>query len=224
VINTLSHPIRGLYAVTPSLFDTALLLSMVGQALLGGARIIQYRNKRASRGQALEQVLALRKITLASDSLLIVNDDPALAIETGADGVHLGEQDFAGMDEAGRIGTIKQQARAAGHDAFSVGVSCYNDLECARRAAAAGATYVAFGSVFQSNTKPAATRASVSLIRHAKRIFSLPVVAIGGITTENAPELIAAGVDAIAVVSSLFEATNIQTQAAAFNALFTDHV
>jgi thiamine-phosphate pyrophosphorylase len=197
---------------------------MVGQALLGGTRIIQYRNKLANRDQALEQVLALRKITLASDALLIVNDEPVLAIETGADGVHLGKQDFAGMDELERIGTIKQRAHNAGHNAFSVGVSCYNDLERARRAAAAGATYVAFGSVFPSRTKPDAVHASLSLLRNAKRIFSLPVVAIGGITTENAPKLIAAGVDAVAVVSSLFEATSIQTQAAAFNALFTDHV
>ncbi len=193
---------------------------MVASAMRGGVRIVQYRNKRAGKDISLEQARALRDLTLSFDSLLIVNDDPNLALEIGADGVHLGKDDFADQTETARIASIRRQAEAAENPTLLIGVSCYNDLSRAERAVAAGASYIAFGSIFPSRTKPGAVQAGPAIVREAKRKFSLPVVAIGGITPENAPELVAAGVDAIAVVSSLFGAENIHAQAVTFNTLF----
>lgn len=210
--------------MTPDVSDTKRLVDMVASAMRGGARIIQYRNKQAAKDLSFEQAHKLRQLTRAFGSILIVNDDPGLALEIGADGVHLGKEDFADQTERVRIGSIQQQAGAAGNTTFMIGVSCYNDLTRAERATVAGASYIAFGSVFRSRTKPGAVQANTAILREAKRKFSVPVVAIGGITAENAPELIAAGVDAIAVVSSLFGAEDIHSQATTFNALFAQHV
>jgi thiamine-phosphate pyrophosphorylase len=219
-MNSSQSHIRGLYAVTPDVRDTDQLCRMVALAQAGGARIFQYRNKLADRSLALKQATALKEITREKDALLIVNDDVELALKIGADGVHLGKDDFDGNDEAVTLGTVRAQACAAGREAFVVGISCYDNFARAQRAASAGATYIAFGSMFPSQTKPHAIPADISLIRKAKRDLSLPVVAIGGITLQNAPELIAASVDAVAVVSSLFQAQDIQARATAFSALF----
>lgn len=216
--------IRGLYAVTPDVAETKSLLDMVTPALHGGARIVQYRNKQAGKDLSLEQATALRSLTRAFDALLIVNDDPALALEIGADGVHLGREDFANQTEADRLASIRRQAEAAGNPSLLIGVSCYADLALAERAVAATADYVAFGSAFPSQTKPGATQTSTAIFSQAKRNLSLPIVAIGGITPENAPELIAAGANAIAVISSLFGAEDIQAQAVTFNTLFARNV
>lgn len=212
--------IRGLYAVTPDVADTQHLLGMVTLAMRGGAGIVQYRNKRAAKDLSFKQAQALRSLTLEFNALLIVNDDPKLALDVGADGVHLGREDFADQTEADRIASIRRQAESAGNPSLLIGVSCYNDPARAQRAVAANASYVAFGSAFPSRTKPGAIQAGPAIFSEARRNFSLPIVAIGGITPENAPELIAVGVDALAVVSSLFDAEDIQRQAFTFNKLF----
>lgn len=205
--------LRGLYAITPDLADTALLVSKTREALRGGVRFLQYRNKRADRRLATEQALALRAVTQETAARLIINDDADLAVLVNADGVHLGRDDGAGRNFA-------DLRRKAGTPAFIVGVSCYNELPRALAAAAAGADYVAFGSFFPSPTKPDARRAEFTLLQNARAKISIPVVAIGGITLENAPGLIAAGADALAVISALFDAPDISSQALAFNQLF----
>ena len=222
--------LRGLYAITRDECDTALLIGEVDAALQGGARIVQYRNKAATSSLAKKQALALREITRSARALLIINDDIELALAVGSDGVHLGREDF--VDTGGDIfNAIRQHAKQtqatridgaiAGH--FLIGISCYNEIGRARAAVTGGADYLAFGSVFPSSTKPLANRAGVDLIRQAKKSFSRPVVAIGGITLENAPQLIEAGVDAVAVISSLFDGgdnNNIRLRAQRFSSLF----
>ena len=215
--------IRGLYAITVDAPDTAKLIAAVDEALTGGVRLVQYRNKSASKALAREQALALRGITASAGAALIVNDDVDLALAVAADGVHLGRNDgIDGMQND--LVAIRQRAVRKKSAQLLIGLSCYNEMARARMALAAGADYIAFGSFFPSSTKPSAIRADVSLIRDAKREFSLPVVAIGGITLENAPQLLAAGADSVAVVSSLFNADNIRSQAHLFSSLFPENV
>lgn len=205
--------LRGLYAVTPDLADTAELLRRVRLAMAGGARLVQYRNKPADPVLRREQSMALLGLCRRQGVPLILNDDLRLALEIGADGVHLGRED----------GDLAA-ARAALGAGKLLGISCYGDLERAREARRLGADYVAFGSFFASPTKPAAGRAPLTLPAAARAELGLPVCAIGGITLENAPQLIAAGADLLAVISDLFEAPDIRARAAAYTSLFSERV
>jgi thiamine-phosphate pyrophosphorylase len=184
--------IAGLYAVTPDIADTGLLVRKVDAAIRGGATVVQYRNKRADAALRLAQASALARLPAMRDAWLIVNDDAAVAAAVGADGVHLGEGDAA-IDAARAI---------VGRDRV-IGISCYDDVTRARVAVAAGADYVAFGSFFASTTKPAARRADRALLASA-RALGVPVVAIGGITAANARALFEAGADAVAVIADVF--------------------
>jgi len=183
--------LRGLYAVTPDDDDTARLVRVVAAAIDGGASAIQYRHKHAAPPLRLEQAAALAEVCRGR-ALFVVNDDPALAARVGADGVHVGEDDAA-----------IAIARAATGPDMLIGVSCYDDIERARRAVTEGADYVAFGSFHPSAIKPAARRAGVAQLA-AGRALGVPVVAIGGITAANAPPLFAAGASAVAVISAVF--------------------
>ncbi|MEP7155180.1 MAG: thiamine phosphate synthase [Betaproteobacteria bacterium] len=222
------NPIHGLYAITPDETDTSKLLRAVSDALEGGARLVQYRNKSARAALAHDQALALREIVRNAGAAFIVNDDLELALAVLSDGVHLGRDDMPGHTLVGLDDLRKRAARTRGAEPdghrFIIGISCYNDIELARSASEAGADYVAFGSMFPSSTKPAAMRAPLSLIAEARRRFTLPVVAIGGITVENAPQLIEAGVNAVAVISALFDAKNVVMRARQFTSLFDKHV
>jgi thiamine-phosphate pyrophosphorylase len=200
--------INGLYAITPDEPSAELLLEKVRQAIAGGARTIQYRNKFADQVTRLWQAEALAAFTKSRDVVFIVNDSVELARVTDADGIHLGKED---SDVA--------TAREALGDKL-IGVSCYNDLDRAIEAEKAGADYVAFGSAFPSATKPNAVHAPLDLYRQAMRKLSIPVVAIGGVTPNNAKALIDAGVDAVAVISDLFEANDIRARAELFSRLF----
>lgn len=205
--------LSGLYAVTPDLADTTELLRRVGQALQGGLRLLQYRNKPAAAALRREQAGALHALCRAQGVPLVINDDLQLALEIGADGAHLGRED----------GDLAA-ARAALGPGKLLGISCYDDIGRAREAKRVGADYVAFGSFFASPTKPAAVRAPLTLLGAAKAGLGLPVCAIGGITLQNAPQLIAAGADLLAVITDLFEAPDIRARAAAYTSLFSERV
>lgn len=185
---------RGLYAITPDGLPTPDLVRRVGAALAGGARTVQYRNKSADPSTALEQARALLALTRATGAAFIVNDSVELALAVDADGVHLGATD----------GDLRA-ARAAIGGARLLGASCYDRLDTAREALAAGADHVAFGAAYVSSTKPGALRASLDLYRSARAALDCPIVAIGGITAANAAPLVEAGVDALAVITALFE-------------------
>jgi thiamine-phosphate pyrophosphorylase len=202
---------KGLYAVTPDLADAADLLRRVRLALEGGVKLLQYRNKAAAPDVRREQAGALLGLCREFGARLVVNDDLALAEEIGADGAHLGRAD----------GDLAA-ARAALGAGKILGVSCYAELERARMAQRSGADYVAFGSFFASTTKPDAARAPLALLAQAKQAVGLPVAAIGGITLENAPQLVAAGADLLAVISDLFEAPDIRARAVTYTRLFAE--
>jgi len=190
--------LRGLYAVTPEVSDA---VEKVRLALEGGVALLQYRRKRRDLAEARAVAALARRHGVP----LIVNDDVELALELDADGVHLGRDD----------GDLRTARRRLG--GRILGASCYDDPELARRAVEAGADYVAFGSVFASTTKPAAVRAPFALF--ATR-FGVPLCAIGGITLANAPQVIAAGEDLLAVVSDLFDAPDIRARAGQYQGLF----
>ncbi len=201
--------IEGLYAITPDEADTAELLRKVRLALLGGARILQYRNKTATAALRLKQAEALRGLTREFAVPLIVNDDTALARQVNADGVHLGGED-GGVAEA----------RALLGDGSLIGVSCYNRLPLAQEAVRQGADYVAFGSFFISTVKPEAVAATPDLLRQARCELNVPIVAIGGITAQNGAQLLKAGADALAVISAVFSAPDVEGAAREFSNLF----
>jgi thiamine-phosphate pyrophosphorylase len=201
--------INGLYAVTPDISDTQTLLEKVSLALQGGASIVQYRNKSAAPELKNEQSRALRKLCRSFDVPLIINDDVELADRIDAGGVHLGRED-----------TAVHAARALLGSGKMIGASCYDDIALAGRAVREGADYIAFGSFFLTMNKRDAVNAPLNVVAEAKQRFGVPVVAIGGIRLENAPEIVAAGADAIAVISGLFDEPDIAAAARGFVQLF----
>lgn len=211
---------RGLYAITPESSDLLKLVHQVGQAVAGGASAVQYRNKLLSARAAAEQAKALQALLSKTGVPFIINDDIELALAIQADGVHVGKEDSHVNALAAIRERVTQASLSARRQPFIIGVSCYDDLQRAKAAVAAGADYVAFGSFFPSQTKPDAIKADLALVKSAKISLNVPVVAIGGITLETAPQLIAANVDAIAVITDLFEATNVRDRAHQFTTLF----
>jgi len=205
--------LRGLCAVTLDDMLLPRLSALVKAALDGGAPFVQYRNKIASRPLRRAQAAEMLRICRAAGAKLIVNDDVWLAVEIGADGAHLGRDDAPG-------GSLAAARDALGSRRI-LGVSCYNDLARAEEAVAAGADYLAFGSVFPSRTKPGSARAPLELLGEARRRFGLPIAAIGGITLDNAPQLLEAGADMLAVISDLFDAMDIRARAEAYQELFS---
>jgi thiamine-phosphate pyrophosphorylase len=201
--------VRGLYAITPETSDAARLERDTAAVIAGGARLVQYRNKTGQLESRRLQARLLRALCHANGVPLIVNDDIELARDVEADGVHLGKDD--GSLEA---------ARALLGPAALIGVSCYGDLDRALDAQSAGASYVAFGSFYASSVKPGAVRAPIELLREARAVLRIPIVAIGGITADNALPLIRAGADAVAVISALFDCDDPQAAAQTFARLF----
>jgi len=187
------------------------LSALVQAALDGGVPFVQYRNKTAPPPLRRAQAAEMLRICRAAGARLIINDDVALAVEIGADGAHVGRGDAPG-------GSLVA-ARALLGPGRILGVSCYDELALAEEAARAGADYVAFGSVFPSRTKPEAVHAPLELLGKARRL-GLPVAAIGGINLDNAPRVIAAGADMLAVVSDVFDAMDIRARVEAYTNLF----
>ena len=201
---------RGLYAITDSgLTPAGELTTRVAQAIAGGAVMIQYREKHKPRDVQQQEAAALQALCRERGVPLIINDDIELAIRVGAAGVHLGREDAS----------IAQAREQLGSRAI-IGISCYNRLERARTAAAAGASYVAFGRFFPSATKPDAVQAEPVLLQQARVQLDLPVAAIGGITPENAAGLVAAGAELLAVIHGVFAQPDIEAAARHYAALF----
>ena len=191
-------PERGIYAVTPESRSGAELAGPVAAAVANGVQAVQYRNKSSDHSRRRRDVEALLAVCRPHGVPLIVNDDVELARATGADGVHLGRDDDTLAAARSRLG-----------DAAIIGVSCYNEPDRALAADRNGADYVAFGSFFPSVTKPGAVRATTELVSRVRPHIEAPIVAIGGITADNAPPLLESGVDFLAVVNAIFGAPDI---------------
>ncbi len=207
-------PLRGLYAITDSqLLEGGRLLPYVEAALRGGARLLQYRDKSNDAARRLREAEALAELCLRHGARLIINDDLELATRLGV-GLHLGQED----------GSLSAARALLGREAI-IGATCHARLELAEQARRDGASYLAFGRFFNSQTKPGAPAATPELLDEARARFRLPLVAIGGVTLDNAPGLIARGASLVAVIHALFAAPNaaeVERRAHAFSQLFAD--
>jgi thiamine-phosphate pyrophosphorylase len=203
----MKFPQRGLYAITQTAGKSiAEVLQDVEAALKGGAVVIQYRDKAPI--DALYLGSHLVALCHANNTPLLVNDNVELALEIGADGVHLGRDD----------GDLEPARQRLGPQAI-IGVSCYNDIKRAQDMQAKGADYIAFGRFFPSNSKPLAAPAHIETLSSAKHCLTVPIVAIGGILPENAGQLLAAGADLLAVIGGVFD-QEPEKSARAYQALF----
>ena len=193
--------VSGVYAITPESFEFNALLDCVQAVLEAGVQWLQYRDKSAT----LDKALAIASLCNRFEATFVMNDRPDLLLTMGSavhrPACHVGKDD-----------TPVAAARTMLSEQCVIGASCYGDIERARQAIAAGADYVAFGSLFPSLTKPNAPRTPLSLLTEAK-LLGKPVVGIGGITLDNLSDVIKHGADAAAVVTSLFGTKPNPTQA-----------
>ena len=187
-----------IYAISDDiLMPENLALDYTREILECGVKFFQFRSKKAVKNERLaSEILNLCE---KFGTKFIVNDDVKFAKKIGAKAVHLGKDDEG----------IKEAFEILGKDAY-VGVSCYNDISLAINAAKNGASYVAFGSVFTSPTKPNAPKCGLEVVKEAKQILNLPVCVIGGINETNISLLSLAKPDLIAVISAIYKDGNIK--------------
>ncbi len=201
--------LEGLYAITDAaLTPEPSLLNKVRKAIGGGASIVQFREKEKTDRELLDTARSLCLLCREMGAVFIVNDRVELAQRVDAHGVHIGKDDC-------ELSTVRRMLPGR-----IIGVSCYNSLEAALEMEKGGADYVAFGSVFPSPTKPEAVHAPLSLLKAAGKRLRVPVCAIGGITVENAAQVLEAGAAMAAVISGLWTADDIFSQAERFARLF----
>ena len=192
---TKQFPATGLYIITDHSLPDQQIINTTQIALTAGAKVVQLRHKQSGSGLSLAQTL--RSLCHQHQVPLIINDDPKLAAQIDADGVHLGKDDT----------DITSAREQLGEQAI-IGISCYNSLELALKAQSQGADYVAFGRFFSSTSKPDATPADVQLLSEARLQINIPIVAIGGITPENSGLLLEAGADCLAVIQGIYGQSN----------------
>jgi thiamine-phosphate pyrophosphorylase len=199
-----------LYLISPPKLSAANFLGPLKEALKGGdVASFQLRLKHVSDDEIRRAVDSLRPVVQANGTAFILNDRPDLAAELGCDGTHVGQED-ASYGEARRL-----------LPKGIVGVTCHDSRHLAMEAAEAGADYVAFGAFFPTQTKEPKTTADIDLLRWWGEMMVVPCVAIGGITVQNAPALIAAGADFLAVAAGVWEhADGPQEAVRQFNTLF----
>ncbi len=200
---------KGLYLVTPDWDDTDQMLAATEQAILGGASLVQYRHKTASEALRREQAEALLRLCRLYGTPLIINDHVELCLMLDADGVHVGGTDETVAQVRARVGSSK-----------IVGASCYGQLPLATDAAAAGASYVAFGGFYPSRVKKYEVSTSPSIITDALQSIGVPVCVIGGMTVDNAKPLVELGAHMVAAISSVYAADDHRAAASSFAQLF----
>ena len=201
------QPGRGLYAITDG--PRTDLLDVVGQALAGGTKLLQYRDLSDDTARRRAEATALVQLCRAHRVPLIIDHDIALAQAVGADGVHLGRDD----DDPGAV-------RAVLGEHAIIGVSCYGSLPRAQAAVRTGASYVSFGAFFPSPTKPLAAHVPIDLLKQSAAL-GVPRVAIGGITPDNGASLVEAGAEYLAAISAVFAAADVRTAAQRFADLYS---
>lgn len=201
---------KGIYAITDLAGGSSESMLLRTELLLRlGITMLQYRSQQTDREVLNREARQLKKLARKFCVPLIINNDVDLALRVGADGVHLGKDDLSVGEARVRLGRRS-----------IIGCSCYNELRRAGDAVDAGADYLAFGSFFDSPSKPDAVRAKPELIRQAKEELNVFVVAIGGVTPENGPGLVAAGADMLAVISGLYAAVEPANTAKRYLNLF----
>ncbi|HYM15276.1 MAG TPA: thiamine phosphate synthase [Dehalococcoidia bacterium] len=201
--------VGGLYAIIdPAACRSRDAVAVAAQALEGGARVVQWRDKTREKGDQVADARAIAALCRGRGALFVMNDHADLAVACGAGGLHLGQHDLP-IEAARQIvgsGTV-------------IGVST-NTVAEARGAEAAGADYVAVGAIFPTASKETTRAAGVERLREVKAAAGVPVVAIGGIDSGNIGEVVAAGADAAAVISAVCGADDPRAAAGALAAAF----
>ncbi|MEA1890614.1 MAG: thiamine phosphate synthase [Pseudomonadota bacterium] len=208
-MHPLAIKISGLYAIADTgTMEDDELFEKVRRVLAGGCHVLQYRDKSGDKEKRLIQAAELGRLCRHTGAVFIINDDAELAIQVKADGVHCGKDDA----------TVRETR--ARYPELLIGASCYNSLPRALQAAKEGADYIAFGSFFNSATKPLAKSADLEILKKAKQSLEQPIVAIGGIVAENAGILISSGASAVAVISGVFSTQDPLLSSRKITALF----
>jgi len=182
--------IKGIYVISND-------VSLINEALKGGVKIVQYREKHLDIAAKLLNARRIKNLCEEHDATLIINDDVSLAIECDADGVHVGQFD-------GDLTLLRSMMPDK-----ILGVSCYNSVDRAIYAQEKKVDYVAFGRFFPSVTKPNAIKTELEVLMKAKKTLSIPVVAIGGINLKNLPQVITSGADSVAIINSIFSQPDV---------------
>ena len=202
---SLKQKLKGLYVISDdTLTPDETLFSQIEQALLGGASIVQLRDKKNSDDVLIEKIKKLQKLCKEHDAVFVLNDKIDLAIELECDGLHIGKSDHNRFDE------IRENFKGV------IGVSCYGDVAMAKDFQDRGADYVAFGSFFTSPTKPNSNIIALEVLKDAKMQLSIPVCAIGGINTKNVDDIVQFKPDMISVINDIWTASDITSQASLY--------
>lgn len=204
---------RGLYVITDCQrleFDE--VLSRTSEILQAGVAAVQYRDKETPGKTRRKRAIELHDLCRRHQTPLIINDDMDTFMAAGAEGIHLGGEDMGCREVRRRLGK-----------AAVIGVSCYNDFGRALQAQTDGADYVAFGAFFSTTSKDKTVPATTDLLRSGKTELVIPVAAIGGITPENCADLLEAGADLLAVISSVYLADDSAAVVRRFNELIQQY-
>jgi thiamine-phosphate pyrophosphorylase len=199
---------KGYYFITDARLSRAGNVKDVAQALAAGVRVVQHRDKEADLTAMIEEARRLRR--LCQEALFLVNDRVEVALAVGADGVHLGQEDLHYREARRLLGEKK-----------IIGITV-NTPEQALEAARLGADYLGVSPIFATRTKPdAGEPAGLSLLREIRRRVRLPLIAIGGITLDNAPSVIEAGADGVCAISAVVTRPDVRGAIEEFQGLFT---
>lgn len=208
----LDERLVGLYGMTAARPDKGLTHVRMGEILISaGVRVLQYRDKDADARQALESCRILAEKCRAAGVWFIVNDRPDIALLSGADGVHLGQEDLPIKE----VRDMVSRYLGASSRRFVIGVSTHN-IEQVEQAVREGADYIGVGPIFQTRTKPNINDSVVgtALFAEAKRRFDIPMVCIGGICPTNVSVLLDAGARCLAIIDAVVSADDIENAAA----------
>lgn len=200
-----SHKLKGLYVITDdTLTPESTIIEQVEKALLGGATIVQLRDKTSSDDAIREKVKKLQNLCHNHDAMFVLNDKIDLAIELECDGLHIGKSDHHRFDE------IRKNFKGV------LGVSCYGNIDMAKDFEKRGADYVAFGSFYPSPTKPSANIVPLETLRDAQVKLNIPICAIGGINTQNITDVMEYHPDMVSIVNDIWSAQDIVSQSSLY--------
>lgn len=204
----MKNRLNGLYVITDdTLTPSDKIFESVEQALQGGAKIVQLRDKTNDTSTAEDVSLRLQELCHKYDALFVLNDKIEIAIKLGLDGLHIGKDDYSNIQD------VRKNFKGI------LGVSCYDDLEMAKNMQKAGVDYVAFGACFNSSTKPNASTMNLKIIKKAKDELNIPICAIGGINTNNIKTLLEYKPDMVAIISDIWKSDDITKKARFFTDL-----
>jgi thiamine-phosphate pyrophosphorylase len=196
--------LTGIYGILPADLETDDLLNRAEAALKGGVRILQFRDKKQGYKRALQRAQALRRLTLGYEATFIVNDSIQLALDSSADGVHLGRDDEA-------LTAVKLREISG---KMLIGITCRADASLAKSVLDNGVDYIAFGAIWKTDSKPEVPEIGLNRLAKARQMFpDANICAIGGISADNVAAVKAAGADCAALISGLFAAQDIESQA-----------